>query len=262
MNDPRGRKRVATRFGRAAGSYDDAASVQRAICEDLSLLARIHPPSIGPILEAGCGTGHWLPRLSQAHPDRALIAMDLAEPMLARLRANMPAQAALAGDIHRMPLRSAAFGAIWSSLCLQWCDPAAAMREFARVLAPGGVLWLATLGPDTFGELRSAFGGIDTSRHVLDCAPPEAIEAAADAAGLTLLERRRQHKAARAPTLRALLQGVKAIGAQGVGAGRRRGLLGRQAWREVQARYETYRAADGMLPLSYDALLMIFRKSL
>jgi malonyl-CoA O-methyltransferase len=44
-------------------------------------------------------------------------------------------------------------------MALHWiADPLAAFREFARVLAPDGLLMFSTLGPDTLKELRAAAG--------------------------------------------------------------------------------------------------------
>ena len=44
-------------------------------------------------------------------------------------------------------------------MALHWLpDPLPALREFARVLAPEGLLMFSTLGPDTLKELRAAAG--------------------------------------------------------------------------------------------------------
>ncbi|HAG76702.1 MAG TPA: malonyl-[acyl-carrier protein] O-methyltransferase BioC, partial [Thauera sp.] len=42
--------------------------------------------------------------------------------------------------------------------------------------------------------------------------------------------------------------------------GRRRTPLGRQAWLAVSARYERHRLADGLLPATYDTILLAVRK--
>jgi malonyl-CoA O-methyltransferase len=61
------------------------------------------------------------------------------------------------------------------------------------------------------------------------------------------------------PDLKSLLRAVKAIGANTVGEGARRGMLGRTAWQQVQAAYEQHRTASG-LPAGYDVILAYARK--
>ncbi len=251
---------VAARFGRAASRSDDAATVQRDICVQLASLCAAHAPADGPLLDAGCGTGFGLDHLARHHPGRTSVGIDIAPAMLECLRGRHPAAACAAANVEALPLATACVGGIWSSLCLQWCNPERAFHEFARVLRPGGVVWLATLGPRTFAELRHAFAGIDTARHVLDCPAPERLLGAATSAGLRCEAEARHLQLAGAQDLPELLRDVKAVGAHGVGAGRRRGLLGRQAWRAVQARYEAFRQADGSVTISYDALLLVLRK--
>jgi len=252
---------VAGRFGRAAERYDDAAGVQRDICNRLSRLADGQPPAEGWLLDAGCGTGFGVGHLRARYPDRRVLGLDLAPQMLARLSDHHPQAWRAAADMEALPLVSGCAGGIWSSLSLQWCDPGQVFREFARVLAPGGVVWLATLGPRTFHELRHAFQGVDAARHVLECPARQTVVAAASDQALSLVTAEEHLLSATAPNLAGLLRDIKAVGAQGVGAGRRRGMLGRDAWREIEARYERFRRADGAVAISYDAQLLILRKS-
>ena len=45
---------------------------------------------------------------------------------------------------------------IVSSMTLHWlADPVASLERLRRLLAPGGVMLYATLGPDSFAEWRS-----------------------------------------------------------------------------------------------------------
>jgi malonyl-CoA O-methyltransferase len=63
------------------------------------------------------------------------------------------------GDIVQLPLADGSIDLLWSNMALHWAvDPAAALREFERVLAPQGLLMFSTLGPDTLKELRAAAG--------------------------------------------------------------------------------------------------------
>lgn len=295
MHEPRGpvsgpdKRAVREAFNRAASSYDGAAAVQRAACAALARFAAPYRPagSLTRVLDAGCGTGHALALLGERFPAATLLALDFAPAMLARLvvartgaappgdteRAAIhdagsdvesecgfahPACAAvpLCGDLEALPLADASVDLVWSSLALQWCDPARAFTEFARVLRPGGAAWLATLGPGTLHELREAFAAVDDAEHVIRFHPPGHWLASAAHAGLAVRAHDTCTVYALADDLRSLLADIKAIGAHSVGAGRRRAPLGKAAWRTLQARYERHRRSDGLLPASYDVILI------
>lgn len=256
------RREVAETFGRAALTYDDCATVQREVCQHLAVLAAGYPLQgpAGAILDAGCGTGSALGLLAERYPQHLLLALDLAAPMLARCAPIDAGQRCLRGDIAALPLAGDSLAAVWSSLSLQWCDPRRALGEIGRCLRPGGLAWVATLGPETFVELRYAFAQVDHSEHVLECHPPALWSDAARLGGLELLAVERRRFTARAPDLRGLLRDIKAIGAQGIGPGRRRALLGKDAWRTVVDRYERFRDAKGMVGATYDAIFLMLRK--
>lgn len=262
MSNGRPDPQVARNFGRAARNYDDSAVVQREVRGHLARLARrfAATPPPGPLLDAGCGTGEWHAALSGLFPGRPVFALDLAAPMLRQARQLDSAIPCLQADIHALPLAEQSLAGIWSSMTLQWCDPAQALAEFARCLRPGGVAWIATLGPGTFRELRSAFAGIDDADHVLDCPPPSAWQQAAGAAGFEPVGEDRREFVALAPELRQLLRDIKAIGARGVGPGRRRTMLGKHAWQTVIERYEAFRRPDGRVGASYDGIFLVLRR--
>lgn len=131
--------------------------------------------------------------------------------------------------------------------------------EAARVLRPAGQLALSTLGPNTFGELRDAFSGIDQHRHTLPFSEPAAIREALVRSGFGHVEVRQKKHTVYYPDLKTLLRAVKDIGAHNVGEGARSGMMGRQAWKKVEASYEQYREPAG-LPASYDVILGYARK--
>src|SRR5688572_33396097 len=63
------------------------------------------------------------------------------------------------GDLTHLPLAAEAIDFAWCNMALHWLsDPLPALREFARVLVPEGLLMFSTLGPDTLKELRAAAG--------------------------------------------------------------------------------------------------------
>ena len=251
MNAESAKQRVRESFERAAVSYDEAAVVQRQVCE--RLLAGFTPPAPPTeILDAGCGTGHGIRLLSERWPAARITAVDFAPAMLAFARRE-PASC-VAADIEALPFAPASFTTWWSNLTVQWCSAPHAFGEARRVLRGGGCLALSTLGPETFAELREAFSGIDRHRHTLSFSEPEVIAAALGDAGFSTIRLHRQTLRLHYPDLKALLRAVKDIGAHTVGDDARVGLLGRSAWQRVQVAYERHRTPEG-LPARYDVIL-------
>lgn len=247
--------RIRQSFERAAATYDSAAQVQRRVCGRLALgLPAMMTPGI--VLDAGCGTGFALRLLHERFPPANLIGLDLSPAMLAKLR---PPAHRLGGDAERLPLADGSVGLYWSSLALQWCKLAAALGEARRVLWAGGRLAVATLGPDTFAELRQAFAAADAYRHTLAFHSPESIADMLAALGFRDAQVSREPQVSHYPDLKALLRAVKAIGANQVGAGRRTGLMSRTAWQRAEAAYEALRRPAG-LPLTYDVILIHAKK--
>ena len=256
---PPDKARVRASFDRAAATYDAAAALQARVCERLleAWSPRL-PADAFTLLDAGCGTGHGAQLLRRRWPQAQITGLDFAPAMLQRARPWM-AQVC-AADMEALPCPDASFDAWWSSLALQWCDPARALSEAARVLRPGGQLALSTLAPDTFHELREAFAQVDTRPHTLAFRTPEDLVQALAQAGLRVTQSRREPLVVHHPDLKSLLKEIKAVGANVVGRdGARQGLFGRRAWAALQTAYEAHRGPAG-LPLSYDVLICTAEK--
>jgi SAM-dependent methyltransferase len=119
-------------------------------------IARLHGASLGPgaVLDAGCGTGGLLRRLPDVLSDRTLVGIDR-EPLAARLAAEHSGLPVAIGSVDRLPLSDASLAAIFSADVLYHrdVDETAALTEFRRCLAPGGIL---VLNLPAYEWLRSA----------------------------------------------------------------------------------------------------------
>lgn len=249
MNRP-AKQRVRHAFERAAASYDSAAEIQRQICD--RLLAGL--PTEGAVhclLDAGCGTGYALPRLAERFPDAERLALDFSPAMLRRTCAA----ARIGGDLEQLPLPPACLDLYWSSLAVQWCDLGCVLAEARRALKPTGQLALATLGTETFHELRHAFAEVDRHLHTIGFLPTAEITEQARLAGFRTVNLARRTEIAHYPDLRTLLRAVKAVGANQLGSGRRTALLGRSAFQRAEQAMESLRTPAG-LPLTYDVIYL------
>jgi len=94
------------------------------------------------ILEAGCGSGYALELLSRELSPSRLVGFDLMPEQIERARArNVPSAEVHIGDITRIAEPDGSFDAAFVFGILHHVPGwRVALRELARVLAPGGVL--------------------------------------------------------------------------------------------------------------------------
>jgi SAM-dependent methyltransferase len=114
------------------------------------------------VLDLGCGPGRGLAALRKALPGVRLTGIDLSPFLLERARDRLPAGEAelVHGDIRALPWEAGSFDAVVSHHVLGHLPAtaaSAAWREAARVLRPGGRLYLAEHGwhPRLPGRLRA-----------------------------------------------------------------------------------------------------------
>ncbi|MFC6764492.1 methyltransferase domain-containing protein [Natrinema soli] len=104
------------------------------------------------VLDVGCGTGFATEGLLE-HVDE-VYALDQSEHQLAqayeKLGKRAPPVHFHRGDAERLPFATDTFDVVWSSGSIEyWPNPILALREFRRVLKPGGqVLVVGPTYPD------------------------------------------------------------------------------------------------------------------
>ncbi|MBI4260722.1 MAG: class I SAM-dependent methyltransferase [Actinobacteria bacterium] len=158
----------------AARAYDDKWSIsfdERCIAYVRERAERMLPaPRYGRVLEVGAGTGFFLLNLWQAGFVGEAHASDISPGMLEAFRLNADALGCPAevrvGDAEGLPHEDGAFDLVVGHAFLHHLpDPSAALREFHRVLAPGGALFLAG-EPTRLGD-RIAEGARRTARALV-----------------------------------------------------------------------------------------------
>lgn len=172
--NPPDKKLVASHFNRAAESYDRVTPIQAAMGRKLLELAAARlDADARAILELGCGTGILTALLRRRFADARILAQDIAPAMVAVARARLPEDPALetvVGDAETVPSRARAnapFDLIIANAVVQWfATPLATVEAYRHLLRPGGILAIATFGPDTFRELRHAFRQAETALNL------------------------------------------------------------------------------------------------
>jgi malonyl-CoA O-methyltransferase len=229
---------VAKSFGRAAESYDQVAGLQRMSAE--TLLMMLGEQSFLTCLDIGCGTGWVTQKLAKKLSNTDVFGLDLAEGMLRHARHNHTLDNLywLGGDAENLPVLTQSMDLIFSNLAIQWCEnPFALFAEMARVVKPGGEVFVATLGPQTLQELRSAWALVDTAIHVNTFDEKSVLHAAIDSADLQIVDWQEQITQPCYVRLVDLLQELKLLGAHNVNVGRPRGLTGRSRLKQLQDSY-------------------------
>jgi len=144
------------------------------------------------VLDVACGDGRWA-RLAVGAGAASVVGLDFSAAMLRAARRADAGLAVVAGDMRRMPWPDARFDVALHVLALgHVADPAPALGEVARVLAPGGVLVVADMHPEAARRgwrrtFRDATGRLQAVRWYPH--PLEAITRACARAGLSI-ERR------------------------------------------------------------------------
>jgi malonyl-CoA O-methyltransferase len=228
-------KRATRRAFDRAQDFDSACFIHDTARE--RLLERLELVNLAPrtVLDLGCATGRGAAALAARYAGARVLAVDASTGMLrAAAERHGGSVAVVGGDAELLPLRSHSIDLLFANLVLPWCRPDIVFAEAARVLAPGGVLLFATLGPDSLAEIRRAFAAADSGIHVHAAFDMHDLGDLAMKAGLAepVLDVDRLTVTYAEPA--ALWRDLKAVAAGNVAGGRRRALMGRGRWSRVE----------------------------
>ena len=177
------------------GTSVEAAYTDRAAeyVEHLGTMASVHPSDVqlvsawaadveGPLLDAGCGPGHWTAFL--AAQGRDVRGIDAVPAFIDNARHTFPGVPFTTGSIDALDAGPGTVGGVLAWYSLIHHDPESIrvpLDEFARVLGPGGMLLVGFF----VGPVVEAFD------HAVVTAwrwPAEALEHELGAAGFDVVE--------------------------------------------------------------------------
>jgi ubiquinone/menaquinone biosynthesis C-methylase UbiE len=163
MNQPDPRARVIAIFDLVAAGYDDAALRFFPFCAD-RLIARLNPAPGTKLLDIASGTGVVALAAAQAVGAQGrVMAIDLAEAMLDRCQEKIVKFGIRNIDLHVMDagaldFRRDYFDYVVCSFGIFFLpDMSAALREWLRVLKPGGRVVFTTFGKSAFQPMMELF---------------------------------------------------------------------------------------------------------
>jgi len=126
----------------------------------------------GPVLDVGCGEGYYLSQLDLT----CLYGIDVAKSAVQMAARLLPDAQFVVGSAYRLPVLDGSVAAVLSVFAPH------PLKEFQRVLQPGGRWVTVTPGPNHLQEMRPELSG-DSERKAVErlerraVAPPEAAAA-------------------------------------------------------------------------------------
>ena len=267
---------MALHFSAGAKNYQALAGIQREIAYQLAEWADLREEAGGvplSVVEIGCGTGNLTGFLLEKIQPGFYLGLDLARGMLetAGLNPESPAGRVLLiqADGERLPFPAGTFDLVASSTTFQWFgsleDGLAGIRQ---VLRPGGTLLAATLGRETFRELREAYRtvagrmGITLTASRYGPLLPEAkeLEDSLKRAGFTRISLKRATKYEYFPGAGQFLRSIKKRGANNPNYRPMSLAVERQFMKQVIELYEQRFRTDGRVYAGYEVLFVQCRK--
>ncbi len=261
--------KVRKSFDKAATTYQEYAVLQKQVAAGVEhLCMRYGAQNAAQLLDLGAGTGFVTLPLLHACPNSQVTALDFSQNMLNTMPDHKNLTKVCA-DFRSLPLENDTYNIVSSSLALQWGqDLNALFKGVQQVIAKDGYLIFATLLENSLHELRACWKQVDGEDHINQFVDKQTLTDSLQAAGLELVEDRRETITLHYASVVDILKSLKGIGAntrlnmqsKSASGG---GLGGKEKIKKLAQNYESYRVADrdkAGLPLSYDVQWFVMKK--
>jgi ubiquinone/menaquinone biosynthesis C-methylase UbiE len=109
------------------------------------VVAQLRDHQSARVVDIACGTGILADRIERELHPANVYGVDMSEGMLNQARSRSAAVQWLRGPAEQLPFEDASLDAVVTTSAFHFFDQPAALREFHRVLAPGGLAAVSTL---------------------------------------------------------------------------------------------------------------------
>ncbi|MCB1265165.1 MAG: methyltransferase domain-containing protein [Mycobacterium sp.] len=147
---------AVTRFWTLAAPIYDLPFLQRWVYLPVQdeVVAALRAHGARRIADIACGTGIMATRIqTDLNPDE-IYGVDMSDGMLEQAKARTDRVRWLKAPAEKLPFDDGALDAVVSTSAFHFFDQPAALREFHRVLAPGGLAAVGTISPPMPAVLR------------------------------------------------------------------------------------------------------------
>jgi ubiquinone/menaquinone biosynthesis C-methylase UbiE len=186
----RGLNEAITRFWSFAAPAYDQQCLQRLVYRPAQdeVIATLQAGRSRRVADIACGTGILASRIADELLPDEVYGVDVSDGMLAQARRRTADVFWKNGPAERLPFADEFLDAVVTTAAFHFFDQPAALREFHRILVPGGLVAVATISPRQVLPVQLFAAGRWAPSHNPS---PERVRALFTDAGFTVADQHR-----------------------------------------------------------------------